>query len=131
MDKYIYIFLEAIICLILVLVIILFYVRKGTNPIVINIAIFTWFLNFFMVVLLPYDIFITNKLKSNEKLAPDDEITGIIIKISYNIIYWSIFFCNWIIIPFLDKYEDSGEFTRIDKIKYSIRKNIIRYLFLI
>jgi len=131
MEKYIYIFLEAIICLILVFFIILFYVRKGTNIIVINIAIFTWFLNFFMVVLLPYDIFITNKLKSNEKLSPDDEITGIIIKISYNIIYWSIFFCNWIIIPFLDKYEDCGEFTRIDKIKYSIRRNIIRYIFLL
>lgn len=131
MEKYIYIFLEAIICLILVLIILFFYVRKGTNPIVIYIAIFTWFLNFFMITLLPYDICITNKAKNNQNLSEEDKITSKIIKISYNIIYWSIFFCSKIIIPFLKKYEDSGEFTRWDKIKYSIKRNLIRYSILL
>ena len=61
MEKYIYIFIEAIICLLLAALILLYYVRKGTNLVVKYIAMFAWFLNFFMVVLLPYDICLTNK----------------------------------------------------------------------
>lgn len=131
MDKYIYIFIEAILCLLIAQLILLYYVRKGINPVVKYLTMFTWFLNFFMVVLLPYDIRLTNKIKTNESLSKDDEITIIIIKISYNIIYWVIFICNWIIFPFLKKYEDSGEFTKMDKIKYSIKSNLIRYIILL
>lgn len=131
MEKYIYIFIEAIICLLLAALILLYYVRKGTNLVVKYIAMFAWFLNFFMVVLLPYDICLTNKVKTNEILTNDDQTTIIIIKISYNIIYWVIFICNWIIFPFLKKYEDSGEFTKMDKIKYSIKRNLIRYIILL
>ena len=131
MEKYIYIFIEAIFCLLLAALILLYYVRKGANPVVKYITIFTWFLNFFMVVLLPYDICLTNKVKTDENLTKDDYVTIIIIKISYNIIYWVIFICNWIVFPFLKKYEDSGEFTKMDKIKYSIKRNLIRYIVLL
>ena len=131
METYIYIFIEAILCLLIAQLILLYYVRKGINPVVKYLTTFTWFLNFFMVVLLPYDIRLTNKVKTNESLSNDDKITIIIIKISYNIIYWVIFICNWIIFPFLKKYEDSGEFTKMDKIKYSIKSNLIRYIILL
>ena len=131
MEKYIYIFIEALICLLLAALILLYYIRKGTNIVVKYIAMLAWFLNFFMVVLLPYDICLTNKIKTNESLTNDDQTTIIIIKISYNIIYWVIFVCNWIIFPFLKKYEDSGEFTKMDKIKYSIKRNLIRYIVLL
>jgi len=131
METYIYIFIEAILCLLIAQLILLYYVRKGINPVVKYLTTFTWFLNFFMVVLLPYDIRLTNKVKTNESLSNDDQITIIIIKISYNIIYWVIFICNWIIFPFLKKYEDSGEFTKMDKIKYSIKSNLIRYIILL
>ena len=131
METYIYIFIEAILCLLIAQLILLYYVRKGINPVVKYLTTFTWFLNFFMVVLLPYDIRLTNKAKTNESLSNDDKITIIIIKISYNIIYWVIFICNWIIFPFLKKYEDSGEFTKMDKIKYSIKSNLIRYIILL
>ena len=47
MEIYVYIFLEAILCLILAVILLFFYVRKGTNPIVILTSIITWFLNFF------------------------------------------------------------------------------------
>ena len=127
MEIYLYIFLEAIICLIFAIVIIFFYVRKGTNPIVLLTSIFTWFLNFYMVALLPYDICLTNKLKTIQNLNDIEEKTSKLIKISYNTIYWSIFFSTWIFIPLLKKYESSGEFTKWDKLIYSIRSNLILY----
>lgn len=92
MEIYSYIFLEALLCLILATIIIYFYVRKGTNPIVVLSAIFTWFLNFFMVGLLPYDICLTNKLKTNPVLTESEMTTSKIIKLFYKLIYWLIFF---------------------------------------
>lgn len=127
MEIYLYILIESIICLILAIILLFFYVRKGTNPIVILISIFTWFLNFFMVVLLPYDICLTNKLKNNPNLTESEEKTGQSIKICYRAIYWSIFFSTWIFMPLLKKYESSGEFTKWDKLLHSIRENLIYY----
>ena len=127
MEIYLYIFLEGIICLILATILIFFYVRKGTNKIVILTSIFTWFLNFLMITLLPYDIWLTNKLKSNTILSESEEKTTQIIKACYNITYWIIFFSTWIFIPLLKKYESSGEFTKWDKFIYSIKSNLILY----
>ena len=127
MEIYLNILIEAIICLILAIILLFFYVRKGTNPIVIVISIFTWFLNFFMIILLPYDICLTNKIKADPNLSDTVEKTSQIIKICYRSIYWSIFFSTWIFMPLLNKYESSGEFTKWDKIKYSIRSNLIYY----
>ena len=127
MEIYSYIFLEALLCLILATIIIYFYVRKGTNPIVVLSAIFTWFLNFFMVGLLPYDICLTNKLKTNPVLTESEMTTSQIIKLFYKLIYWLIFFCSWILLPILKKYESSGEFTKWDKFIHSVRSNLILY----
>ena len=127
MEIYLNILIEAIISLILAIILLFFYVRKGTNPIVIVISIFTWFLNFFMIILLPYDICLTNKIKADPNLSDTVEKTSQIIKICYRSIYWSIFFSTWIFMPLLNKYESSGEFTKWDKIKYSIRSNLIYY----
>ena len=127
MEIYLNILIEAIISLILAIILLFFYVRKGTNPIVIIISIFTWFLNFFMIILLPYDICLTNKIKADPNLSDTVEKTSQIIKICYRSIYWSIFFSTWIFMPLLNKYESSGEFTKWDKIKYSIRSNLIYY----
>ena len=127
MEIYSYIFLEALLCLILATIIIYFYVRKGTNPIVVLSAIFTWFLNFFMVGLLPYDICLTNKLKTNPVLTESEMTTSQIIKLFYKLIYWLIFFCSWILLPILKKYESCGEFTKWDKFIHSVRSNLILY----
>jgi len=127
MEVYGYIFLEALLCLILATFIIFFYVRKGTNPIVVLSAIFSWFLNFFMVGLLPYDICLTNKLKTNSVLTESDMTTSQIIKIFYKLIYWLIFFCSWILLPILKKYESCGEFTKWEKFIHSVRSNLILY----
>jgi hypothetical protein len=80
-----------------------------------------------MVILLPYDICITNKQKRKEDLTQADQDTIEIIKISYQVTYWMTFFITWLIIPLLKNYESSGEFTRWEKFKYSIRSNLILY----
>ena len=127
MEIYFYILIEALICLLLAILLFFYYARKGTNPFVIITSIFSWFLNFFMVALLPYDICLTNKLKTNQNLSDSEEITCQIIKVFYRVIYWSIFFYTWIFIPLLQKYESSGEFTKWDKFLYSIKSNLILY----
>ena len=127
MEIYNYILLEAFLSLLVAIVIILSYVRKGTNKLVTLISIITWFLDFYMVILLPYDICITNKQKRKEDLTQAEQDTIEIIKISYQVTYWMTFFITWLIIPLLKNYESSGEFTRWEKFKYSIRSNLILY----
>ena len=127
MEIYHYLILETIISLILAIIIILSYVRKGTNKLVILIALLTWFCDFYLVINLPYDICITNKQKRNAKLTEAEQKTGRIIKINYKIAYWIMFFLAWVIIPLLKSYESSGEFTKWEKIKYAIKSNLILY----
>ena len=127
MEIYHYLILETIISLILAIIIILSYVRKGTNKLVILIALLTWFCDFYLVINLPYDICITNKQKRNAKLTEAEQKTGRIIKINYKIAYWIMFFLTWVIIPLLKSYESSGEFTKWEKIKYAIKSNLILY----
>ena len=50
MEIYNYIFLEAFLSFILAVIIILSYVRKGTNKLVILISIITWFFDFYIFV---------------------------------------------------------------------------------
>ena len=127
MEIYNYILLEAFLSLIVATIIILSYVRKGTNKLVTLISIITWFFDFYMVILLPYDICITNKQKRKEDLTQAEQDTIEIIKISYQVTYWMTFIITWLIIPLLKNYESSGEFTRWEKFKYSIRSNLILY----
>ena len=54
-------------------------------------------------------------------------ITKNIIIYGYNIIYWSTFLLGWIFIPLMQSYEDSGEFTKTEKLKSSLKENLIYY----
>ena len=127
MEIYHYIILEAIISFILAIFIILSYVRKGTNKLVILISLLTWFCDFYLVINLPYDICITNKQKRNVNLTEAEEKTSKIIQINYQIAYWITFCLAWVIIPLLKSYESNGEFTKWEKIKYAIKSNLTLY----
>ena len=127
MEIYDYVIIEAVLSLIIATIIILFYVRKGTNKLVILISLLTWFCDFYLVINLPYDICITNKQKRNLNLTEAEEKTSKIIQINYQIAYWITFCLAWVIIPLLKSYESNGEFTKWEKIKYAIKSNLILY----
>ena len=122
-----YLLIEGVVCYIFAQLLLCYFVRKGTNKVVLVVALLTWILNFNMMVLLPYDICITNILKANPELIESFDSTKEIIKYSYKIFYWSIFFVQYLIIPLIKKYENSGHFTKWEKFLYSIKNNLLFY----
>ena len=135
---FIQLIIESILCLILTILLYLYYVRKGTNIVVSLISIFTWFLTFVLVILLPFDLTYSqnySKLvtKKKEKALNDEEKRMFnklnenleIISNLYAFDYWFIFILSWIIIPIIQEYEKSGYFDRKSKLKDAIKSNIL------
>ena len=95
------------------------------NKLVFFTAYITWLMNFILVILLPFDIYYTQTGKGKDNGMKD--FTENIIKYGYGITYWSLFILSWIIIPLLQSYEGSGEFTKMEKLKSSLKENAIFY----
>ena len=118
-----YLQIEGLCLIITIIIILLYYLRKNTNPIVFILTLITWSFNAYIIVLLPYDIYLSNYKTQNllvEKLKNN-------IRLIYKIIYWTIMVCSWILIPLLSKYEGSGYFTKKEKLIYSIKRNLLFY----
>ena len=122
MDTKLYMLLEIIICIIFSFILVYYYSRRGTNPLVIITAGITWSLNFILIVFLPFDIYYTYT-----KGVEDDEIIKKILFIGYNFIYWFLFISSWIFIPLIQEYEDAGDFTKKRKFIRSIKNNLLYY----
>ena len=43
--------------------------------------------------------------------------TGHMLRVLWNVMYWSVFFLTWAVLPFFQEYENAGEFTKREKIK--------------
>ena len=125
LDSYYYILIEVAICFVITICLLYYYARKNINPVVIITAFLTWFLNLVLIVLLLFDIYYTQTNEGMNNKMP--YITENIITYGYNIIYWSTFLLGWIFIPLMQSYEDSGEFTKIEKLKSSLKENLIFY----
>ena len=125
LESYHYIIIEILICSILTFLILFYYARKGTNKVVLITAYISWFLNFNYILLLPFDIYYYTHNVGTKQEIP--EITESIINIGYNIIYWILYVFSWIFIPLMQCYEKSGEFTKIGKLKSSLKANLIYY----
>ena len=111
-------------CLVIIIIIILFYyLRKNINPLVFLLTLITWLFNAYIIVILPYDIFLSNYDKQNLLV---NELKNNI-RLLYSIIYWTIMVNSWVLIPLLSKYEGSGYFTRREKLLYSIKSNLLFY----
>ena len=118
-----YLQIEGLCLIILIILILLYYLRKNTNPFVFILTLITWLFNAYIIVLLPYDIYLSNQEGQNllvQKLKNN-------IRLLYKIIYWTISACSWVLIPLLSKYEGSGYFTRKEKLLYSIKSNLLFY----
>ena len=125
LDSYYYILIETIVCLIITISLVYYYARKNINPVVFFITWITWFLNLTLIVLLTFDIYYTQTQEGKENGIP--KLTENIIYYGYNVIYWSTFILGWIFIPLMQSYENCGEFTKIEKLKSSLKENLIFY----
>ena len=116
-----YILIEIAICIIISFILVFYYSRRGTNPLALITAGFTWCLNFILIVFIPFDIYYTySKDEENEDVHK-------FLYIGYYIIYWTMFICSWIFVPLMQEYENSGDFTKKQKFIRSIKNNIIFY----
>lgn len=118
-----YLEIEGLILFLLIIIILFYFLRKNSNPMVFLITLIMWFLNAYIIIILPYDIYLSNFEEQNNRVKNLQNI----IRILYSIIYWSIFICSWILIPLLFEYERCGYFTKKEKILYSIRSNLLFY----
>ena len=125
MEPLIYILIEIGICIIVSIILVFYYSRKGTNPLALITAGFTWCLNFILIVFIPFDIYYTYSD------TEEDHNIHKILSIGYQFIYWTVFFCSWIFVPLMQEYEDSGDFTKKQKFIRSIKNNIIYYAILL
>ncbi|CAD8085596.1 unnamed protein product [Paramecium primaurelia] len=93
-------------------------------PLYIKILTFiSWILTFSIVLVLPIDI--ANSTKQHNE-AQQLETMGNI-KILWRIMYWGNFFLAWLVLPFFQDYEGSGDFDIRGKIRYSLKKNLTIY----
>ena len=125
MEPHWYIVIEIFICFIISFILVYFYTRRGTNPLVLITAGVTWGLNFILIVFIPYDLYYTYQVDNNNN--NDKEIIYKLLYYGYQIIYWTIFICSWIFIPLMQEYENSGDFTKKKKFIRSIKNNLIFY----
>ena len=118
-----YLQIDGLCLSIFIILILLYYLRKNTNPIVFILTFISWLFNAYIIVLLPYDIYLSNYEKQNLLV---DKLKNLI-RLLYTIIYWTTMVCSWVLIPLLSKYEGSGYFTRKEKLLYSIKSNLLFY----
>ncbi len=118
-----YLEIEGLILFLLIIIVLIYYLRKNTNPVVFIITLLAWFFNAYIIIMLPYDIYLLNYEKQQQ------EVTDLQNKfrILYSVSYWSISLLAWILIPLISKYEGSGYFTRRERILYSIKSNLLFY----
>ena len=124
-ESHISIIVELCIIFILSLLILLYFARKKMNIIIFITSLICWFMNLFLIILIPYDIYYT---QSNNKQIPEKSKN--IIEIGYKVTYWILFILSWFIIPIMKSYETSGAFSILEKLKISLKSNIKFYIIL-
>ncbi|PKA59462.1 hypothetical protein AXF42_Ash016486 [Apostasia shenzhenica] len=80
---------------------------------------YTWFCSLSFIILVPADIWTT--MVGHDK-------GGIPFFWSWS--YWSTFALTWAVVPTIQGYEDAGDFTMKERLKTSIRVNLVFYLIL-
>ena len=93
----------------------------------IQITIITvWFFTFLGVFIFPLDVYYScysNKIENSDEFNFNS-----VVKIIWNLSYWIIYVLSWVVIPILQEYEMSGDFTFSSKLNRSIKKNLFFYL---
>ena len=118
-----YLIIESLIYFLSIIFILFYFLRKNTNPIVFIITLIMWFFNGFIIIILPFDIYLSNYQRNESKVIDLQNK----IRILYSICYWSTSLTSSILIPLITQYESSGYFTKREKIIYSIKSNLKFY----
>ncbi|KAK3818784.1 MAG: LMBR1-like membrane protein-domain-containing protein [Benniella sp.] len=94
------------------------------------IAFISWFFPFFVIVLVPLDLASTlsQQCKGEECTEPLLFVSSEFLVAAWRMIYWSSFVLTWAMIPLLQVYTQSGEFTVMKRLRHAIRYNIIYQL---
>ena len=117
-ESHVSIIVELIISFILCLLILFYYARKKMNIIIFLTSLICWFLNLFLIILIPYDIYYS---QSDE---PAPETSKNLIKVGYQVTYWILFILSWFVIPIMQVYESCGEFRPLEKLTKSLKSNL-------
>ncbi|KAF9960370.1 hypothetical protein BGZ72_007175 [Mortierella alpina] len=95
------------------------------------IAFISWFFPFSIVVLVPLDLSSTlfRGCKAEEECnEPFMYVSSEFLVAAWRTLYWSSFALTWVMIPLLQAYTQSGEFTVMKKFRSAVRYNIIYQL---
>ncbi|KAF6170303.1 hypothetical protein GIB67_042993 [Kingdonia uniflora] len=100
---------------------VLFTLKYFTGPDVPRYVLFTvgyaWFCSLSIIILVPADIWTT---------IIGHQSGGIAFFWSWS--YWSTFLLTWAVVPTIQGYEDAGDFTVPERLKTSLRENLVFYL---
>lgn len=120
---------------------------KQQNVITLVAVFFAWYFSFALIFLLPLDISLTTyhqciqdhqsgKISNSTNDSaiievyckkPWSLIPLIVFPVVWRIIYWSSQALTWLILPFMQSFSNSGEFTLKGKIKGALINNAIYY----
>ena len=117
-ESHVSIIVELIISFILCLFIVFYYSRRKMSLIIFFTSLACWFLNLFLIILIPYDIYYS------QSEDPIPETSKNFIYVGYQLTYWILFILSWFVIPIMREYECCGEFRPIEKLKMSLRSNV-------
>ncbi|KAF9431336.1 LMBR1 domain-containing protein 2 [Entomortierella beljakovae] len=95
------------------------------------IAFVSWYFPFSIIVLVPLDLASTlYRNCKDEQLCqkPFLYVSGEFLVAAWRTIYWCSFALTWVLIPLLQTYTQSGEFTVMKRFRHAIRYNLIYQL---
>uniref|UniRef100_A0A2C9UXL9 LMBR1-like membrane protein n=1 Tax=Manihot esculenta TaxID=3983 RepID=A0A2C9UXL9_MANES len=78
---------------------------------------YTWFCSLSIIILVPADIYTTKFYLDNGGIS-----------FFWSLAYWSTFLLTWAVVPLIQGFEDAGDFTVTERLKTSIRANLVFYL---
>lgn len=107
------------------LALILYYSHRSTAYYARLLVLLTFFICFLSFMILPIDIYENSKANQEEENQEDNQEHLQGINTMWNVIFYVNFFACWIVLPFFQEYEDSGEFTFKGRVKDAVRMNLM------
>lgn len=103
--------LATLLCVFIFTILLLhWYSSPSTHSSVYILVFLGWFSSFIIITLIPYDIYLTRTNTTSVSLKP-----------AWFLLYWVIFTVCWVILPSLNSYYRSGEFSPMLRFKDALK----------